>query len=100
RHVFAAEHTELEHLLRRQLRAKLRSQISTDRLGPIVAVTGLHPIVDHYALPHESPLSALQSGPLLKCHRPAARPRRGPPMALPVPPHAPRTPPPGRRGEP
>src|SRR5262245_38176520 len=45
RHVFAAEDTEPQHLLRRELGSELRVEIAPDRRGPHVAVALLHTVL-------------------------------------------------------
>src|SRR6187431_500816 len=52
RHVLPAEDAEPQHLFRRQIRRERRREVPADRLGTPVGVAALHPIVDHYALPH------------------------------------------------
>jgi len=44
-HILAAEHAEREHFARRQFRCEARREISADRLGSVVHVASLHPIV-------------------------------------------------------
>jgi hypothetical protein len=51
-HVLPAEHAEAQHLLRRELRLEPRREVAPDRLGPVVDVALLHPVVDDDAPPH------------------------------------------------
>src|SRR4029077_9569160 len=51
RHVFSAKHSKLQHLLGRQLRAKLRMEIAANGDYPFVPIAALHAIVDGYGLP-------------------------------------------------
>ena len=46
-HVLAAEHAELQHLPRRQLRRERRIEVPSGRLGAVIDVSALHPVVDH-----------------------------------------------------
>src|SRR5262249_38325822 len=46
-HVFAAEHSERQHLFGSELRTKLRIEVASDRLGKTVRVARLHSVIDH-----------------------------------------------------
>ena len=48
-HVFAAEHSELQHLPGRKLRAKLRVKFATDWFRPHIDVMLLHQIIHFHA---------------------------------------------------
>ena len=41
-----------QHLLRRQLGSELRCEVATERLGPVVDVPALHPVMDDDSPPH------------------------------------------------
>jgi hypothetical protein len=43
--VFAAEHTEHQHLLRSQLRSEVRIESAADRGNTVVTIASLHPVV-------------------------------------------------------
>lgn len=45
-HVLAAENAKTQHLLWRELRLEPGSEIAPRRLGPVVDVAMLHPVVD------------------------------------------------------
>src|SRR5262249_9477509 len=49
-HVLAAEHAKGEHLLRAEVRAKVRIEVASDGLGQPVPKRPLHPVIDDYRL--------------------------------------------------